>query len=257
MKLLFVAAFFAAVCSIYAMHMDDIEYEAKALTMDEYMDLVSASVDNEIDSNSCMGHTPPNRWYYSTKFQLEKDELDVVAGTHNPLLRNYLDDREHNLQKAETMLALVIVNHYKYVHQLRRRIAYIRQVMDGKIDLWPAKQPKCADDQSSAPEPVQTDCTKFYQCAEGAVSVQECADGTVFNPKTLVCDWPQNVPECNPRTGHYKPETFAEEEEDDHHSTRSHGGSSWMQPEWMNELMMRQEGIKEAWEELKAGDTVQ
>ena len=38
------------------------------------------------------------------------------------------------------MLALVIVNHYKYVRQLRRRIAYIRQVMNGKIDLWPAKQ---------------------------------------------------------------------------------------------------------------------
>ena len=41
MKLLFVAVFLAAVCSIYAMHMDDIEYEAKALTMDGYMDLVS------------------------------------------------------------------------------------------------------------------------------------------------------------------------------------------------------------------------
>jgi len=241
------------------MHQNNIKSEP--ITMDAYMTVVTASVDNEIDSNSCMGHTPPNRWYYSTKFQLEKDELDVSAGTHNPLLRNYLDDREHNLQKAETMLALVIVNHYKYVRQLRRRIAYIRQVMNGKIDLWPAKQPKCTDDESSAPEPVQTDCTKFYQCAEGAVSVQECADGTVFNPKTLVCDWPQNVPECNPRTGHYKPGTFAdddgeEEEEDDHHSTRSHG-NSWMQPEWLNELMMKQENIKEAWEELKAGDTVQ
>merc|ERR1719234_1423389 len=107
MRLLFLV--FCVFQSALCMHTNDIE--AESISMDEYMDLVTASVDNEIDSNSCMGHTPPNRWYYSTKFQLEKDELGVSAGTHNPLLRNYLDDREHNLQKAETMLALVIVNH--------------------------------------------------------------------------------------------------------------------------------------------------
>jgi len=153
-------------------------------------------------------------------------------------------------------LALLILNHYKYVRQLRRRVAFIKQVLNGNIDLWPAKQPECSTDESSTPEPVQTDCTKFYQCSDGVVEIQKCADGTVFNPKTSVCDWPDNVPECNEKTGHYKPGTFDEEEGDDHrHATRGHEG--WMQPQWLSELMMQQDDIREAWDELKAGDTVQ
>jgi len=263
MKLAAIASLLLLAVACNGMHQDDIEYEAKAMTMDEYMELVSASVDNEIDSNSCMGHTPPNRWYYSAGFQFEPNNAPGT-GTSNPLLQKYWEEKQQNLRKSEIMLALVILNHYKYVRQLRRRVAYIKLVLNGNIDLWPAKQPKCSADESTTPEPVQTDCTKFYQCSEGAVTIQKCAEGTVFNPNTFVCDWPDNVPECNPKTGHYKPGTFEEEDEDEldghhddnsHHATRGHG--SWMQPQWLSKLMMQQDDIREAWQELKAGDTVQ
>ncbi|KAJ6627325.1 Neurotrypsin [Pseudolycoriella hygida] len=40
------------------------------------------------------------------------------------------------------------------------------------------------------------DCSKFIQCAHSGLFVQSCGPGTLFNPRLLVCDWPQNV-RCN------------------------------------------------------------
>ncbi|XP_011691078.1 PREDICTED: uncharacterized protein LOC105452012 [Wasmannia auropunctata] len=39
-------------------------------------------------------------------------------------------------------------------------------------------------------------CKKFLQCANGVTYVMDCGPGTAFNPVTLVCDWPYNVPSC-------------------------------------------------------------
>ena len=42
-----------------------------------------------------------------------------------------------------------------------------------------------------------SDCTKFYQCSSNSPPVkQSCPAGTVYNPKSQVCDWPYNVPGC-------------------------------------------------------------
>ena len=35
------------------------------------------------------------------------------------------------------------------------------------------------------------------QCSNGYLTSQDCAEGTVFNPKLKVCDWPDNVPGCS------------------------------------------------------------
>ena len=45
--------------------------------------------------------------------------------------------------------------------------------------------------------PLQETCKKFLQCASGRSFVMDCGPGTVFNPITMVCDWPYNVPDCN------------------------------------------------------------
>ncbi|XP_068085129.1 uncharacterized protein [Anabrus simplex] len=42
-----------------------------------------------------------------------------------------------------------------------------------------------------APHP--TNCRKFLNCWNGKAHVQDCAPGTVFNPQTLVCDFPYRV----------------------------------------------------------------
>merc|ERR1712136_188866 len=49
---------------------------------------------------------------------------------------------------------------------------------------------------SSLPFPYPGDCGKFYQCSNGHLTSQNCAEGTVFNPELSVCDWPANVPGC-------------------------------------------------------------
>ncbi|XP_069680100.1 uncharacterized protein teq isoform X2 [Periplaneta americana] len=42
-----------------------------------------------------------------------------------------------------------------------------------------------------APHP--TDCRKFFNCWMGTAHTQQCGPGTLFNPRTLVCDFPYNV----------------------------------------------------------------
>ncbi|XP_012060148.1 PREDICTED: LOW QUALITY PROTEIN: uncharacterized protein LOC105623362 [Atta cephalotes] len=44
-------------------------------------------------------------------------------------------------------------------------------------------------------------CKKFLQCANGATYIMDCGPGTAFNPITMVCDWPHNVPSC--KTGKF------------------------------------------------------
>ncbi|KAL0104423.1 hypothetical protein PUN28_017273 [Cardiocondyla obscurior] len=39
-------------------------------------------------------------------------------------------------------------------------------------------------------------CKQFLQCTNGITYVMDCGPGTVFNPITLICDWPYNVPGC-------------------------------------------------------------
>ncbi|XP_060065371.1 probable endochitinase [Ylistrum balloti] len=41
------------------------------------------------------------------------------------------------------------------------------------------------------------DCAHFYECASGLQFHERCSPGTVFNFKTLVCDFPQHVPHCS------------------------------------------------------------
>ncbi|XP_077979652.1 putative chitinase 10 [Glandiceps talaboti] len=55
-------------------------------------------------------------------------------------------------------------------------------------------------DCSTAPAglyPYPSDCTKYINCGSGMEFVQSCPPGTVFNPRQLYCDWPENVPECD------------------------------------------------------------
>jgi len=40
------------------------------------------------------------------------------------------------------------------------------------------------------------DCTRFYRCVWGDLVPMSCADGTVFNQKLSVCDYPSQVPSC-------------------------------------------------------------
>ena len=54
---------------------------------------------------------------------------------------------------------------------------------------------------------VPGDCSAFYHCTgtQGNKVRKQCAPGTLFNPVTMICDWPLNVykarPECNPAYG--------------------------------------------------------
>lgn len=54
--------------------------------------------------------------------------------------------------------------------------------------------------QSEGLFPVPKDCSVFYVCSkfrgQWVVVVEHCAPGTVFNPESLTCDWPYNVPSC-------------------------------------------------------------
>ena len=51
---------------------------------------------------------------------------------------------------------------------------------------------------------VPGDCSAFFHCTglQSPKVKKHCAPGTLFNPVTLICDWPLNVykvrPECNP-----------------------------------------------------------
>ena len=60
-------------------------------------------------------------------------------------------------------------------------------------------EPKCheSEDGMAVILPNPHDCTKFYICV-GTVPVEKtCKPGLFFNPELSVCDWPENVPQCN------------------------------------------------------------
>lgn len=53
-------------------------------------------------------------------------------------------------------------------------------------------EPKCPEGyQGITKHP--TDCKKFLNCANGRTFVQDCAEGTLFNPNIGNCDFPYNV----------------------------------------------------------------
>lgn len=41
--------------------------------------------------------------------------------------------------------------------------------------------------------PHETDCDKFYKCDNGVKKLFNCSEGTHFNPKLEVCDWPEDA----------------------------------------------------------------
>ncbi|XP_075986906.1 uncharacterized protein LOC142983774 [Anticarsia gemmatalis] len=43
------------------------------------------------------------------------------------------------------------------------------------------------------------DCSKFIMCQEGLATIMDCPAGLAFNQAIDSCDWPANVPQCNPR----------------------------------------------------------
>ena len=49
------------------------------------------------------------------------------------------------------------------------------------------------------------DCTSFYQCEDNgdgtwSLTTSECPPGTVYNPESNICDFPENVPGCEDAT---------------------------------------------------------
>lgn len=79
------------------------------------------------------------------------------------------------------------------------------------------------------------DCTKYYQCLNGAV-IQEsfCPDGLYFNDQARVCDWPENVPECylfQKKKSQKKKKPVSDHLTPEHDNTiASHSGSSSVAP---------------------------
>ncbi|CAG7716047.1 unnamed protein product [Allacma fusca] len=45
--------------------------------------------------------------------------------------------------------------------------------------------------------PHPTDCNKFYECSNGDAYLLHCDGDLVFNPRIEMCDYLENVPECN------------------------------------------------------------
>merc|ERR1711946_100186 len=75
---------------------------------------------------------------------------------------------------------------------------------------WPEHVPECdvnptvasiqsqkTDCSSDGTFSAEDDCTKFVVCFSGFAETFTCPASTVFNPSSLLCDWPQNVPSCN------------------------------------------------------------
>lgn len=53
-------------------------------------------------------------------------------------------------------------------------------------------------------------CGKFMNCAAGRGYVFDCPDGLAFNPKTLHCDWPDQVETCDAEgKGNFRPPTVS------------------------------------------------
>ena len=53
----------------------------------------------------------------------------------------------------------------------------------------------------------ETDCKLFYHCFTGFYGnppikvLKECGPGTLFNPKTMICDWEDSVVNIKPECG--------------------------------------------------------
>lgn len=44
----------------------------------------------------------------------------------------------------------------------------------------------------------EVNCGKFMNCVEGRGYTFDCPEGLAFNGDTYRCDWPDQVPSCNP-----------------------------------------------------------
>ena len=42
--------------------------------------------------------------------------------------------------------------------------------------------------------PNPEECSTYYSCVHGVAHLRACPGDTLFNPNTLYCDWPANVP---------------------------------------------------------------
>ncbi len=52
----------------------------------------------------------------------------------------------------------------------------------------------CADPASRPNIPLEGDCSFFYHCgADGTKVLKECGPGTLFDPNSMICGWPDVV----------------------------------------------------------------
>ncbi|PSN37221.1 hypothetical protein C0J52_12660 [Blattella germanica] len=61
------------------------------------------------------------------------------------------------------------------------------------------KKTDCPMEGGTGLAPHPTDCSKFLNCWKGTAHTQQCAPGTLFNPVSLLCDFPSRVQ--GPNTG--------------------------------------------------------
>ncbi|CAF0857238.1 unnamed protein product [Brachionus calyciflorus] len=44
---------------------------------------------------------------------------------------------------------------------------------------------------------VQNDCTRYYRCASGVLSTEQCPSGLLFDANLKICNWANQVTTCN------------------------------------------------------------
>nr|XP_002119211.1 uncharacterized protein LOC100180923 [Ciona intestinalis] len=125
-----------------ALHYDDIT--AQSISMDEYLDQLTESVQNEIDGDSMMGHKPPNRWY-----------------SVNPLSSSANSQKNQNLnEKVESGIAILLHNHYNYLHKVRKQLQVLNNRVEGKLDMWPIRKPKDTSTPNGETSTEETDVAR-------------------------------------------------------------------------------------------------
>ncbi|XP_076819580.1 uncharacterized protein LOC143465260 isoform X2 [Clavelina lepadiformis] len=92
----------------YSLHEDEIQ--AQYITMEDYLDQVTESVDKELTSNSFLAHQYPFRWSEALK----------------PF--------EYKVEKG---LAILLEEHYNYLLKLRRQLKKLNNMYPDRIDMWP------------------------------------------------------------------------------------------------------------------------
>ncbi|CAK8671680.1 uncharacterized protein LOC143465260 isoform X1 [Clavelina lepadiformis] len=107
----------------YSLHEDEIQ--AQYITMEDYLDQVTASVDSELEDNSMMGHKPPNRWY-SLPTPKDKSTHD----RHEGIIA-------FKMNVVEKGLAILLEEHYNYLLKLRRQLKKLNNMYPDRIDMWP------------------------------------------------------------------------------------------------------------------------